>query len=159
MIDEQKLNRYSISLQDFSKAEGFLAEAKKHEYGGLAHEALVFTAIICYCRPFSPNEKKTKAGEPEAKASSSLNLDDFSALSPMELNIHERCIELRNKALAHAEFKYHPTSLDMDTGAISSTVFSLVGKVPDLDLLSRLIEALIEQCRNRKADYVFQVRS
>lgn len=141
MIEERKFHRYSISLQDFRKASEFLVEAKKHPYGSLIHEALLFSAIICYYRPFSPNEK-----EKDARASSRLDLTDFPTLTTDEAQVHELCKELRNKALAHSEFKYHPTSLNPETGVISTQVFSLVGKAPNLDSLTHLIEKLAERC-------------
>ncbi len=153
MTDEAKFNRFSISLKDFEKAHTFLGEANKHEYGSVVHEALVFAAIICYFRPFTRNEKSRSAS-----AVSQLQLSDFGSLMPEELSIHQKCEELRNKALAHSEFKYHPTRLNLDTGMISSTWFSLVGQVPDLGKLAALIEKHIQQCRNKRADYVWKVR-
>lgn len=153
MIDQAKFNRFSIALKDFEKAEAFLAEAKNHQYGSLIHEALVFSAIICYFRPFTHNEK-----DPNSAAAPKLGLSDFPPLSPDELCIHEICKELRNKALAHAEIKYHPTRLNRETGVISSAIFSLVGKVPDLEGLSELIRKFIMQCHNKRADYVHAVR-
>lgn len=154
MTDEAKFNRFSISLKDFEKSRTFLKEANGHEYGSLVHEALVFAAIICYFRPFTQNE-----GSGKASAASQLQLSDFESLTSEESTIHEKCKELRNKALAHAEFRYYPTHLNFDTGMISSTWFSLVGKAPDLGMLAALIEKLIQQCRNKRADYVEKVRS
>lgn len=154
MTDEAKFNRFSISLRDFQKTVEFLAEAKNHQFGCLAHEALVFAAIVCYYRPFSPNEKN-----PNAPAASQLSLSDFSPLSTNELAIHETCKELRNKALAHAEFKYHPTGLDRETGVISSALFTLVGKAPNLEALASLAEKFITECHNKRADYVWKVRA
>lgn len=153
MISEAKFNRFSIALKDFEKANEFLNEARRHEYGSLIHEALMFSAIVCYFRPFTNNEK-----DPNSKAASRLELSDFESLSNSELKIHEACKELRNKALAHAEIKHHPTSLNRDTGGISTAIFSLVGKAPDLEALQELIDKFIEQCRNRRADYVHGVR-
>lgn len=148
MISEAKFHRFSISLKDFEKANGFLSEAKEHQYGSLIHEALVFSAIVCYFRPFTNNEK-----DPNSKAASRLELSDFEPFSGGEHLIHEACKELRNKALAHAEIKHHPTGFDRETGVISSAIFSLVGKVPNLDALQELIGKLIRQCHNRRADY------
>ena len=154
MTDEAKFNRFSISLQDFQKTVEFLAEAKNHQFGSLVHEALVFSAIVCYYRPFSPNERA-----PNPPAASQLSLSDFSPLSANELSIHETCKELRNKALAHAEFKYHPTGLDRETGVISSALFSLVGRAPDLEALASLAQKLVTECHNKRADYVRKVRA
>ena len=154
VTDEAKFNRFSISLKDFERAVEFLAEAKKHQINSIIHEALVFAAIVCYYRPFSPNEK-----DPQAPAASQLSLSDFSPLSTDELAIHEKCKELRNKALAHAEFKYHPTRLDLETRVISSALFSLVGNAPDLTKLTELAQKLITECHNKRADYVRKART
>lgn len=154
MIDEAKFNRFSISLQDFEKAKAFIGEAANHQYGGLIHEALVFSAIICYFRPFTNNEK-----DPNSAAAAKLDLSDFHPISPEELSIHEVCKDLRNKALAHAEIKHHPTRFDLETGVISSAIFSLVGKAPDLEAFVELIEKYIRQCHNKRADYVHTMRS
>lgn len=154
MISEAKFNRFSIALQDFKKAQGFLEEARGHQYGSLIHEALVFSAIVCYYRPFTKNEM-----DPNSKAASRLDLSDFDPLSDSEQLIHEACKELRNKALAHAEIKHHPTSLDRETGVISSAIFSLVGKSPNLEALQELIGEFIRQCHNRRADYVHSARA
>lgn len=154
MTHEAKFNRFSISLKDFEKAEAFLVESKNHQNGCLIHEALVSSAIICYFRPFTNNEKN-----PNSAAAAKLELSDFSPLSPDELLIHEACKELRNKALAHAEIKHHPTQLDRETSVISSAIFSLVGKAPDLDALAELIRKFINQCHNKRADYVHAVRA
>lgn len=153
MTDEAKFNRFSISLKDFEKTVDFLEEAKKHPINSIVHEALVFAAIVCYFRPFSPNEKK----DSRAPAASQLSLSDFSLLSD-ELVIHEKCKELRNKALAHAEFKYHSTHLDPETGFISSTLFSLVGIAPNLAKLAELAQKLIKECLNKRADFVWKIR-
>ena len=151
---EAKFNRFSISLKDFEKAVLFLEEAKKHSITSVAFEALVFAAIVCYYRPFSPNERDTNSS-----AASQLTLSDFAPLSSEEQSIHNRCKELRNKALAHSEFKYHPVGLDLETGVISSKLFSMVCEAPDLDKLAELTNNFIRQCINRRADYVWAVRA
>lgn len=154
MTDDAKFNRFSISITDFEKAEAFLVESKRHQYGDLIHEALVFSAIICYFRPFTHNEK-----DPASAAAAKLELSDFPPLSSDELLIHEACKELRNKALAHAEIKFYPTQLNRETGIISSATFSLVGKAPNLDALTDLVRKLISECHNERADYVRSTRN
>jgi hypothetical protein len=154
MIDEAKFNRFSISAKDFEKAAEFLAEAKNHQYGGLVHEALVMSAIICYFRPFTENERSSSP--PAAKKLDLLS--DFPPLSQAENAVHEACKVLRNKALAHSEFLYHPTRLDRDTGVISSALFSLVGAAPDVDSLAALIEKLTLHCQLIRASYVHHAR-
>lgn len=146
MIDLARFNRLSISAHDFESAANFLAEAKKHHYAGIAQEALIFSAIICYFRPFTRNES-----DPKSPAASKLELSDFQPLSSSELELHEVCKQLRNKALAHSEISHHPTSLDQETGVVCSAIFSLVGRAPDLDALEQLIEKLRIQCHKTRA--------
>lgn len=154
VIGEAKFNRFSISLKDFEKSIYFLVEAQKYQIGSVVHEALVFTAIVCYFRPFSQNEKDTNA-----LAASQLSLADFSLLSEGELVVHEKCKELRNKALAHAEFTYHPVHLDAETGLISSALFSLVKNAPNLAELTDLAKRLRAECLDKRADYVSKIRA
>lgn len=154
MRDEAKLNRFSIALRDFEKAEEFLTEARNHSHVPLVHEALVFSAIICYFRPFTNNETS-----PSSAAAARLELSDFLPLSSDEICIHETCKNLRNKALAHAEVSHYPTRADRETGVISSTIFSLIDKAPGLEALSQLIGNFIRQCHNKRADYVYSLRN
>lgn len=154
MTTEAKYNRYSISVKDFERAIAFLQEAGKYSSGTLVHEALSFAAIVCYFRPFSPNEK-----DPNAAATSQLTLSEFQPLSSDEQAVHDKCKELRNKALAHAEFKYYPTRFDPTTGVTASALFSLTRYAPDLNQLAALAQKLALQCHNKRADYVFANRT
>src|SRR4051812_1274218 len=115
IANEQEFNRYTISLADFEKASECMAEARKHLPNNLVFEALLFMAIVAYCRPFSPNEKNTV----NVKATSRLTLGQLVVPSDREKEIHTECYTLRNKALAHSEFCYNPTSLN-SKGVISS---------------------------------------
>ncbi|MDX5445142.1 MAG: hypothetical protein LPJ87_03690 [Zoogloeaceae bacterium] len=154
ITDVAQLNRFSISVKDFEKAIEFLEEAKKHQINTLIYEALMFSGIVCYYRPFSPNEK-----DPKAAASSKLEPSDFSPLNEEEQTIHEKCKELRNKALAHSEFKYHPTRMDQETGVIASAIFSFVGIALDIDGLIALARKRVKECNNKRGDYVRSVRT
>jgi hypothetical protein len=89
MTTEQEFNRFSIAKTDFDKTVEYTKEALKYSESTLAHEALIFAAIVCYYRPFSPNEKDK--GSP---AASQLQINEFNALSPEEQEIHECCKNL-----------------------------------------------------------------
>jgi len=154
MVDEKKFNRIAISLTDFERAKDFLKESQNHSCGSIAYEALVFTAIVCYFRPFSQNEK-----DRNSRAAVKLDLSDFQPLTDTEKSVHDQCMDLRNKALAHAEIKYHTTDFDTVTGAVSRTIFTCTGNSPDLHQLSALIDKFIQQCRNRVADYAHKNRN
>lgn len=125
MDTKQKLHRWTISFYDFEKAKSYLSEAECSAIGGLAFEALCYMSVISYVRPFSTNEKKP------VSAASSLKVDDFK-LSDADLILHEQCMSIRNRALAHSEFTYNPTTV-FDNGVMSSHQFSL----QDTDIFSK----------------------
>jgi len=155
ITSEQEFNRYSISLADFEKASECVAEARKHPPNDLVFEALLFMAIIAYYRPFTPNEKSKQ----KLKATSRLNLEHLIVPSAHEKEIHIECESLRNKALAHSEIAYNPTSLNSSTGVISSKRFSLLTQQFDLDGLAELLKKLEEACHSKRATYIHQMRS
>lgn len=150
IANEQEFNRYSISLTDFEKASECVAEARKRLPNDLVFEALLFLAIIVYCRPFSLNERS----KDNLKAKSRLNLEDLIVPSDREKELHTECETLRNKALAHSEFAYNPTSLNPRSGVISSKPFSLLTQQFDLDGLADLLRKLAEACHSKRATYV-----
>jgi hypothetical protein len=152
MVSEPQFNRFSIALFDFEKAISYAEEAQKHLPNSLAHEALIFTAVISYYRPFSPNEK-----DKSAPAASRLKPSDFSPFSSDENEIHEKCEQLRNKALAHSEWSHNPTRLTADTGVIVSRPFNLLQHAPDLDALIRLARRLSQECHAIRANSVHQL--
>ncbi len=149
MITEQEFNRYSIATFDFEKAAEFANEAQQHSPNSLAYEALVFVAVVCYYRPFSPNEKNKNA-----KAASRLKLEEFSPLTQEEQAIHSKCEELRNQALAHSEWHRNPTGLDSN-GIISSRPFSLVSAGLDFLSLSNLAQRLAIECHYMRSNYIY----
>lgn len=151
MITEQKFNRYSIARLDFEKAAEFATEALQHLPNSIIYEALVFSAVVCYYRPFSSNEKDVNA-----PATSSLNVKEFSSWTQDEENLHARCKELRNQALAHSEWGHNPTGLDKLNGVISSRPFSLFSAGVDISSLIQLAKRLATVCHHARADYVHQ---
>lgn len=154
MTDEATFNRLSISIRDFEKAIAFAEEAQCTPLANLAHEALMFSAIICYYRPFSPNERVANV-----KAKSQLKLEEFRGLTDDEIALHEKCKDLRNQALAHSEYKHNPTRLDESVDVIASRPFSLLSQSPDMRALSDLARKLADQCHHRRADYVCSRRA
>ncbi|MGH8546744.1 MAG: hypothetical protein ACREX3_24660, partial [Gammaproteobacteria bacterium] len=52
---------HSIAIRDFEKTVEFLKEIDKHSHDSLLYEALLMSALICYCRPFSWNERGKNA--------------------------------------------------------------------------------------------------
>ncbi len=151
MMTEPQFNRYSIALFDFDKAAEYAEGAARHCANTLEHEALIFAAIMCYCRPFSTNERSK-----DPPAVQRLTLEDFAtlSLSEQERNLHDECRKLRNQALAHSEWNRNPTKFNKPSGVISSRPFSLFTNRPDIQALANLSKRLAHECHNKRADYV-----
>lgn len=105
-------------------------------------------AIICCCRPFTPNQKVD-----DAQANSKLLISDFVSLSPNDVKVHKKYMTLRNKAIAHSEFDYHPTEFDPGSGGARMTRFTVLRHELNLDELEKLIRKLTDECRNKRIDY------
>lgn len=149
MTTEQEFNRLSIAVFDWVKSLAFAVEAQKHSQNTTVYEALLFASIVCYYRPFSPNEKK--ANPP---ATSHLKIEEFPTISEEENALHENCKKLRNKALAHSEFELNPTSFSKATRVIESKPFSLLSQPFDLETFIRLVSKLERACHHKRADHV-----
>src|SRR6266403_3313015 len=105
-ITAKKFNRLTISFIDWSQAQDYAREAQSTDEGTYAYEALIQMAVICYWRPFSGNERRKSA-----KADRNLTLDDLCPvkLTQREHRLHKACERIRNKAIAHSEYRYNPT--------------------------------------------------
>jgi hypothetical protein len=145
---DKEFHRYTIVLNDFEKALDYLVEAKKQPKCGLAYEALLSMAVICYYLPFSRNEKSATA-----KAQLSLSIEDMITLSPSEHELHKLCKELRNKAIAHSGYEYNPTDFCEPTEVIMSRQFSIYPYLDNLQILAKLTQRLIDACHASRAPY------
>jgi len=154
IISDEEFNRFSISSVDFEKALQFANEAKRHPANNVVYEALLFAAIVCYYRPFSPNER-----EPDAEATKKLTLEQFPTLTDSERELHDRCKVLRNEALAHSEWRRNPTKFNRDTGVVASRPFSLFSPSFDLDGFIQLAEKFRLACERSRGDYVIRNRT
>lgn len=149
MTSPAHFNRLSISVRDFEQAAEYAERAVITKPDTIEHQALLFAAIVIYYRPFSPNERK-----PSAASASSLKIEEFKALTSKELELHETCKTLRNKALAHAEYEMNPTKLEDSSGVISSRPFDLLSRAPAAHEIARLARKLAEQCHHKRADHI-----
>lgn len=146
---EKEFNRYSIAARDFERAIDFLAESEKHPENSLAYEALLISGAICYSRPFSQNEK---GGNPNASVR--IEFDSFSSLSQQDRDIHDRCIDLRNKALAHAEWDRYPTKVNRQTKMVWSKMYSVLSEPMNWNALLDLTNKLLIQCHELRVNYL-----
>lgn len=114
------INRLTIASLDLENCIRFLNDLSNNEYGSIAYEALLISAIIFYARPFSQNEKRNSVSPSESRVPDSI----ISGLSQTHAELHEMIITLRNKAVAHAEWGYHPTGVSSNK-IIMSKPFSI----------------------------------
>ena len=93
----RQFNRAALSRQDFREAREFLKELKP----GLTRtqeEALLMSAIICYARPFSQNDR-----DGQSEATSTVQGNPAKILDQSEFDLHTRLLDIRNKAVAHSD--------------------------------------------------------
>lgn len=102
----KSLYRLVISKQDFERCARDLNSSQGPKVEESAKSAFLLSAVIHYARPFSPNETHAKA-----RADSRIDPQVLLGLNFRELALHRKIITLRNKAVAHAEWKYNKTVL------------------------------------------------
>jgi len=147
--NDDQFKRFSISVDDFGEAKRFLAEVRHCDAESVPHEALLIAAIIYFARPFSFNEKRGGL-EDIAK----IKIDSFSNISSKEKALYERLIELRNKCLAHAQSSNYPTSLNKKIGVMRGRRWSILDEHIDVKKFDGLLDKLIDQVHNKRADYI-----
>lgn len=151
MTVNPELNRLTIARGDLEQALRFLKRAAELAPTGVEYEALVMTAIILYARPFSRNER-----DPEAMATERVPDSVMSEYTEEERKLHERLIEVRNKAIAHAEWNNYPTSVSWDTRVIKSRRYSIYPEFITVDSFTTLATKLERRLNNMRADRVRQ---
>lgn len=148
---DQVLNRLTISRQDFERSRQFLEQLTSQQYGSVLYEALLLSAIVFYARPFSSNEIDTNAN-----AQSRIDSAVVDQLTDDELKFHKMILELRNKAIAHAEWTYHPTNA-MENGVIASRPFSIWSyfqRISDIQYFFDLAGKVLKRANHLTADKV-----
>lgn len=117
--DTKVINRLTISRHDLEQCQNFLQQITHQKYGSVTYEALLIAAIVFYARPFSNNERDNNAN-----ADSKIKDEVLNQLTSGEHELHAKLLTLRNKAVAHAEWTYHPTGVS-ENGIIKSMPFSI----------------------------------
>jgi hypothetical protein len=146
--NQRDLNRYTISIYDFDQSINFLRMAEQYSGDPLVCEALLVSAVIYYCRPFSSNERGS------AEASSRMEIDSFADISKDERALHDQCMTIRNKALAHAEWTYYPTQHDSRTNVIASRRYPILSESIEWTSLGELAGKIMGQCDHQRANYL-----
>ncbi|MCR4303824.1 MAG: hypothetical protein NUV63_06305 [Gallionella sp.] len=150
--EQKELYRLNIGKWDLDKAVSLLEVAVKHTSTTVEYEALVTSAIIHYARPFSFNEK-----EKDAKATSRVPARVIDKFTTDERSLHERILDRRNKAIAHAEWNEFPVGIDLETRVLSSKRYSVYPEFLDAHPFLALAKKLLQRLHNEVADHVLRL--
>lgn len=101
---KKQFYRARISLNDFEEATTFLA-ALKSTRRDVVRRALLTSAVIAYSRPFLNNERSH-----DSHATQRMRGNPTSVCTPEQKVVHERVLELRNEAIAHAQWTKYPVA-------------------------------------------------
>lgn len=154
---DKTLFRTHLSAIDFSQAVRFIEAAQKVAHTSDEWWGLMLAAIVCYARPFSPNERRRSAA-----ADSRLEIDARMLRTILEnasdRKLHRRLLRLRNKAVAHSESRYadlriiratwpgDPSSLASSVALISAHWHPFNAQI-DLIAFRRIAKALQTYCQ------------
>ncbi len=146
---ERTINRLNIARGDVDRCVKFLEAANHHAPRSIEYEALVACAIINYAKPFSQNERPGSS-----KALPSVPQSVIRDYSVQELELHDRIINRRNKAIAHSEWNEFQTSVDCDTKMIDRQRYFIYPEFLDIKPFTSLAKKLLDQLHNVVADLV-----
>jgi hypothetical protein len=146
--------RLAISEKDMGRAVDFFIAAQKCVPTEIAFEALVIAGLIYYCRPFSSNEKNKSA----AADSSIQKVEILKDLSDSELNLHNKLINLRNKAIAHSESEIYPVGLDAEKEVLRHKRYSVYPEFANLESVLSLAQTLHHRLRDSVVDCMTEWR-
>lgn len=116
MRQDTTANRLARAIGDMEETQHYLIVLWKLGSGSLKinedfiaksiRKAAFVAAIIAYSRPF-------KKSNSDGNADRSLNITDQALFSgaPRLYALHNKIIEKRDRAVAHADWKYHPSEL------------------------------------------------
>lgn len=151
--ESQEFHRLMISRGDFEDCLRYLKYRKTFRYASVAGEALISSALICYARPFSNNERGSK------EASSRVPNWILNPLSASEELLHRKLIDVRNKAVAHAEWASFPVRI-RKSGVVAFKRFSLLTAFtgPVIRQFEALAWKLHDRANNLVASHVSATR-
>ena len=143
---DREINIYSIAVRYFEKAHEYLSAAKKHDRASIEYDALLSMAIVSYCGPFTkhytgPDRKKSQ-----------LTFDALDHWTGDQRRFHERCIEIRDKALAHPDFEYNPTKFT-EGNVFKGRQYSILDEDVDLKTFESVLDRVISCCHSMRANH------
>jgi hypothetical protein len=140
---QAQLHRVLLSQHDFREAQEYLRVVCPPNSEVIAR-ALLVSAVVAYCRPFTPNER-TK----DAKATPYLPVKPSKVFVAEERALHAKLLELRNQALAHTQYSRKPIArIEGSFRGFSyhNVAFSILNQSIDCNLFDRMCGHLDGVC-------------
>ena len=136
--------RARISLNDFEQAIEFLA-ALESAATDVPRRSLLTSAVIAYSRPFSNNEPSENA-----HATSRMHGNPRSLFTPEHMLLHEDVLNLRNKAIAHAQWSEYPGALRRSRPngfVLQARFFDILAKQLETHHFRDIAQLMRDHCR------------
>ena len=153
-------HRLSTSLIDLKEVRQYLSFPQE-EMDEVLRRAVFSAAIVAYSRPFLDSR-----GGKERLASSKLGKRFWAFLSEKQRTLHEKIVNIRNKAVAHSDFEFRrserilPTYRDprISPGVMTvTTVFDPLAHGIDILEFSELEQCLTSHWSTMKLDIGLQL--
>lgn len=148
---DKQFNRTRISINDFEQARKYLEFLSTADLSQLdiLRSSLLVAAIISYARPFSDNNAHEKAAGKLKVSKKEIR----TLVGKQGLELHEKVLDLRNRAVAHSEYEMNPIKRVEKTAGeqgfvLQSRFFNILGEKIDPNLfleLSRKMESLMRE--------------
>lgn len=150
-----QLSRARIAKWDFEEASSYL-QALRGRRLHVLRRALITSAVVAYCRPFTQNEM---SGVP-AKATPALAVRLKRLYDRQELELHEKLLALRHEALAHSA--YARKSVGRVKGSMRGFVlagrpFDVLSENLNYKLLAGMCKRLETHCENKMSELNRQI--
>lgn len=114
-LSQRKANRCALAQHDMEQVLKFLTAHSElsdlqNRFGDSRYfdhcEAILMAAVVTYCRSFKASHSKNQADQKLEKE----DFDFFQQRADL-LHLHQLLLERRDKAIAHADWKFHNTEL------------------------------------------------
>jgi hypothetical protein len=147
-----------------ARAMAFIEAARRHAESTIEYEALLLTAILHYARPFTNNEGPGKAA-PTAQKLMGVDVGVVLDGDPALIDLHNRIVRLRMKAVAHSESSFNPADhIPLPIGNPGTRGVSFVRKPwhvlseqLDLAMFYRMAKAMHGACVNRVFQHAIEL--
>jgi hypothetical protein len=161
---EPSLLRVVLSKDDMARAMEFIESARRHAESSIEYEACLLAAIIHYARPFTNNEGPGQAAR-EVQRLSGVDVNAVLAGDPALIDLHNRIVRLRMKAVAHSESSLSPAQhIPLTIGNPGTRGVSFVRKSwhvfseqLDLAMFHRMATAMHGACMNRVFEHAIEL--